>query len=398
MKDIIVLFIAILLTAIAMIGMGSADDQEQESAYAGPYELHFYANNHLEFNVEDKSSGGIGRYKITGYSVGDPDGAKFEIGILNDPTKKEISQTRQQQIDKMMGLIADVPGYVVEVDDTVFLDDNHPAQIIRCTLDGTLAHEYIGIMLSGTEEVLMDAPGQMETGLDDYDYAAVLENIQIIGHGIAKFDGENTKPGTLSDATSWSPGMYQDDGIMSGKLRDTTSWSPGMYQDNGSHTAVVPDKVVSRPQKIHLFSNVPFADSSKFKSNTYQEVSIGTTTWDKTPYHLANPYLGTVTVQPGQKCFLAGDSAGQIGWRVDNFLLFEIRNGMEKKRLICGAADPVYYNGERVQQVGSNKFDFNPGEIDLTGYFPQGVPVELKVSALDYGGSGYVSNVYLIIQ
>jgi hypothetical protein len=156
--------------------------------------------------------------------------------------------------------------------------------------------------------------------------------------------------------------------------------------------------VASRSQEIHLFSNVPFADSSKFKSNTYQELSIGTTTWDKTPYHLANPYFGTVTVQPGQKCFLAGDSAGQTGWKVDNFLLFEIQTGMETKRLICGAAEPVYYNGERVQQVGSNKFDFNPGEIDLTGYFPQGVPVELKVSALDYGGSGYVSNVYLIIQ
>lgn len=227
MKDIIVLLIAILLTAIAMIGMGSADDQEHESAYVGPYELHFYTNNHLEFNVEDKSSGGIGRYKVTGYSVGDPDGAKFQVGILNDPTKKVISQTRQQQIDKMMSLIDKVSGYVVEVDDTVFLDDNHQAQIIRCTLDGTLAHEYIGIMLSGTEEVLMDAPGPMETGLYDYDYAAVLENIQIIGHGIAKFDGENTKPGTLSDATSWSPGIYPDDGSHSSTAKQPELVLPG---------------------------------------------------------------------------------------------------------------------------------------------------------------------------
>jgi len=149
---------------------------------------------------------------------------------------------------------------------------------------------------------------------------------------------------------------------------------------------------------IHLFSNVPSADSSKFKSDTYQEVSIGTTNYDKTPYHLANPYIGTVTVQQSQKCFLAGDSAGQTGWIVDNFLLFEIRTGMETKRLVCGAVDPVDYNGERVQQVGLNKFGFTPGEIDLTEYFPQGVPVQLKVSALDYGGSGSVTDVYLIIQ
>jgi hypothetical protein len=209
MKDIIALFIAILFITIATMGMASADRQEHESVFVGPYELHFYANHHLEFIVDDMSSGGVGRYKITGYYVGDPDGAKFYIGIINDPTKKEISQTRKQQMDKMMGFISNAPGYVFESDDTAFLDDNHQAQIIRYTLEGTLAHEYIGIMLSGTEELFMDAPGRMETGLDDYDYAAVLENIQVIGHDITKFDGESTKPGTLSDATMWNPEKNQ---------------------------------------------------------------------------------------------------------------------------------------------------------------------------------------------
>ena len=34
----------------------------------------------------------------------------------------------------------------------------------------------------------------------------------------------------------------------------------------------------------------------------------------------------------------------------------------------------------------------------MTSYFPPGETVELKASALDYGASGYVSDVYLIIQ
>lgn len=224
MKDIIALFIAILLITIATIGMASADRQEHESVFVGPYELHFYANHHLEFIVDDLSSGGVGRYKVTGYYVGDPDGAKFYIGIINDPTKKEISQTRKQQMDKMMGFISNAPGYVFESDDTAFLDDNHQAQIIRYTLEGTLAHEYIGIMLSGTEELFMDAPGRMETGLDDYDYAAVLENIQVIGHDTTKFDGESTKPGTLSDATMWNPENNQKKSSdTSGKVKWTVS-------------------------------------------------------------------------------------------------------------------------------------------------------------------------------
>jgi hypothetical protein len=220
MKDIIALFIAILLFTIAMIGMASADREVHESVFVGPYELHFYANHHLDFIVDDLSSGGVGRYKVTGYYVGDPDGPKFQIGIIKDTTKKQISQTRKQQMDKMMGLIANAPGYVFKSDDTAFLDDNHQAQIIRYTLEGTLAHEYIGIMLSGTEELLMDAPGPMETGLDDYDYAAVLENIQVIGHDITKFEGESTKPGTLSDATMWNPEIKRKESSdASGKVK-----------------------------------------------------------------------------------------------------------------------------------------------------------------------------------
>lgn len=199
MKGTIALFTVILLITIAMIGMGNADREEHESVYAGPYELHFYANHHLEFSIDDLSSGDVGKYKITGYYVGDPNGAKFQIGIINDPSKRQISQTRQQQKEKMMGLVESDSGYVIDGDDSAFLDDNHPAEIIRCTKGGSLAHEYIGIMLSGTEELFMDAPGPMETGLYDYDYAAVLESIQVIGHGTAQFDENNE--GQNSDYT-----------------------------------------------------------------------------------------------------------------------------------------------------------------------------------------------------
>lgn len=151
-------------------------------------------------------------------------------------------------------------------------------------------------------------------------------------------------------------------------------------------------------QAIRLFGSVPTADSSTFKSNVYSAVSVDTSTYDRTPYHMATPYSGTVTIQPGQRCFLAGDSAGQSGWSVDNFLLFEIQTGMGTKYLFCGDADPVSYNGQKVQQVGPSSFSFDAGEVDLTSYFPKGVPVQLKVSALDYGGIGHVSDVYLIIQ
>jgi len=149
---------------------------------------------------------------------------------------------------------------------------------------------------------------------------------------------------------------------------------------------------------IKIFSNVPNQNSAAFQANRFSDLTVNTSSWDRIPYHMARQFHQVITLGAGQKCFLAGDEAGQKGWSVDNFLYIEIRNKGTVKRLIAGYAEPVYYKGQLVQQIGRQSFSFGPGEIDLTPYIPQGQSVELTVAALDYGGVGYISDLYLIIR
>lgn len=149
------------------------------------------------------------------------------------------------------------------------------------------------------------------------------------------------------------------------------------------------------PRKaIKLISKVSSRSSSAFKRNTDNRLRMNTTRWDKIPYRMAPVFSGTVRLARNQRAILAGNAAGTAGWGIDNFLLIEIGN----KRLVTGAHEPVIMAGRAVQHIGRNSQNIRAGEIDLTAYLQVGRPVNLRVTAFDYGGIGHVSDVFLILQ
>jgi len=115
-------------------------------------------------------------------------------------------------------------------------------------------------------------------------------------------------------------------------------------------------------------------------------------------YDMATPFSETITLESGQRCFLAGDASGQAGWSIDDFLLIEIQGTAETKRFIIGTTASVYYKGNLVEQLGTTGSNFSPDDIDLTPHLPKGEPVKLTISALDFVGIGHVSDLYLIIR
>lgn len=146
---------------------------------------------------------------------------------------------------------------------------------------------------------------------------------------------------------------------------------------------------------MRLFSAVPSQDSSVFRNARIPELEVETSTWDRTPYRLAPVFEGTVFVQAGSRISLAGDEAGAGPWSVDNFLLFEV--GAEPHRFVIGAAEPVRYGGSPLEYIARG-YSFGAGEIDLTPYFPPGEVTQFRILALDYGGTGYLSDVFLVVR
>lgn len=97
---------------------------------------------------------------------------------------------------------------------------------------------------------------------------------------------------------------------------------------------------------------------------------------------------------------LYGDEAGKEGWSVDNFVLVEVANkaGKVLHRAAIGFQQGVTRGSEQVDSLGQMKFAFGPGEVDLTSLLPADEPVTVKATALDVGGVGRVTSLYLILS
>jgi hypothetical protein len=62
-----------------------------------------------------------------------------------------------------------------------------------------------------------------------------------------------------------------------------------------------------------------------------------------------------------------------------------------------GFQQGVTLGTEQVDSLGPMRFTFEAGEIDLTPLLPADEPVTIKATALDVGGVGKVSNLYLVL-
>ncbi len=81
---------------------------------------------------------------------------------------------------------------------------------------------------------------------------------------------------------------------------------------------------------------------------------------------------------------------------VDNFILFEVvdASGKVGSRFAVGYHPGVEVEGEEVDNVGGNSFTLDSG-LDITDKLPGDAPFTLRATALDYGGVGRVSDVFL---
>lgn len=96
---------------------------------------------------------------------------------------------------------------------------------------------------------------------------------------------------------------------------------------------------------------------------------------------------------------LAGDAAGTQGFSVDNFILLEVLSD-DGKRL--GRAAVGYLNGlseglERIDLLGPRAFSFEANEVNLATLLPEKGRFRVRATAMDIGGVGRVSDVFLVV-
>jgi bifunctional DNA-binding transcriptional regulator/antitoxin component of YhaV-PrlF toxin-antitoxin module len=152
---------------------------------------------------------------------------------------------------------------------------------------------------------------------------------------------------------------------------------------------------VVETRSLKLFDKVAKKSSSEFKKNTCNTVRVDTKSYDRVPYHLTRPFKGQITIPAGARVFLSSNPDKRASITVDNFIVMGYSSSSGSGEFVIGQHEPVYLNNRRIAKLGSNGFHHN---LELTKNFPQGVTVSLWAYALDYGGVGSLSDVYLIVQ
>jgi hypothetical protein len=149
------------------------------------------------------------------------------------------------------------------------------------------------------------------------------------------------------------------------------------------------------PRWIRLFNKVGRKDSSAFKANRNNNLRVDTKQWDRIPYRMTRPFKGRITIPKGARVYLSSKPNTRAAISVDNFILIAYRSTAGSGDFVLGHHEPVYANNRRLPKVGPQGFSLS---LELTKHLPQGVAMDFWAYAMDYGGVGYVSDVYLIIQ
>lgn len=150
-------------------------------------------------------------------------------------------------------------------------------------------------------------------------------------------------------------------------------------------------------RSVKLMDKVEEAETASFKE---QRPDIEVRTRDAVVHPSVMGVVTTdpVKLLPGMRATLAGDPDGRTGFYVDNFLLIEVMKGDRVvERSAVGFQEGAVRGNETIDNVGKMGFAFDPGEVDVTQLLTENEAVRLKVTALDYGNVGKVSDVYLIL-
>ncbi len=152
------------------------------------------------------------------------------------------------------------------------------------------------------------------------------------------------------------------------------------------------------PKAFKLLAATPEAETEA-RAERRQDLYVATDTGEPIPAVVAVGQVGPLS-REGGRVRLYGDEAGTLGWSVDNFVLLEIGDakGTVLNRVAIGFQQGVTCGSEHIDTIGGMKFSFEPGEIDLSTLLPADEPFTIKASALDAGGVGQTTDLYLVLS
>ena len=195
--------------------------------------------------------------------------------------------------------------------------------------------------------------------------------------------------GTRKFKAPAEPGSYEF------RMHDEDTWRNTANEVAAISFNVVPGSEIRKT--LRIFSNVASSPSERFKKNTDERFYIPPPhPFDRIPYHVHKPFSANVIRKPDERIILSGNTQGTGSWAVDNFLFIEVATEKDTKRFYVGGVRQVQYEGKTIPSLGRS--GFNHGPFDLTHYIPADMNVRIAIYAMDFGGAGYVSELFMLFK
>lgn len=159
--------------------------------------------------------------------------------------------------------------------------------------------------------------------------------------------------------------------------------------------AHAPATAAAGPRSLRLLAETLERETTERK-DTRADLEVETTDFDRTPRVVATGETPLLTAD-GSDALLYGDEAATLGIDVDNCIFLELLSaeGRPLRSVVIGSIPGLSQGKERIDSLGPSRFQFGPGEVQLTSILPEQGAYKLRATVLDYSGVGRVSDVWV---
>ncbi|MDD9937511.1 MAG: ankyrin repeat domain-containing protein [Myxococcales bacterium] len=153
------------------------------------------------------------------------------------------------------------------------------------------------------------------------------------------------------------------------------------------------------PTGVRLFQALPWTDSRALPAWQRQDLLVAYKGWTRVPNVIRQVVLRDLHLERDQRLHLSSKPRGGGEWFVDDALLIEGMEGPSAYRtFFAGRAEEVRLQRGSARRVGPRRHRYHPRDLDLTSALRELSGHErIVISALDYGHSAKISELYLHI-
>ncbi len=152
------------------------------------------------------------------------------------------------------------------------------------------------------------------------------------------------------------------------------------------------------PKTVQLLHDTPERETARL-AEIREDLEFDTKEQPREAHVVAKGETGLLESNGG-RVRLFGDAEGKTGVSFDNIALLEVLTveGKVYNRAAVGFTEGLINGKERIDLLGRQAFNFEPGEVNLSSLVPEKGPWKLRATVLDNNGVGRCTDVFVVID